>query len=172
MAQLVHEATVFGCEKIYLAVLFGGQEFVLIPQTITEDMKLKHIQEMAVLWAHVQAGTALPPESVDQAKALYPVSMEATRLASASVEEAVRYLYAIKKEIKALEEREDQFQTLVQGYMEDKATLASIDGNVLATWKSAKPSMKFDAKLFQDAMPDIYKQFVREMPGSRRFLIK
>jgi predicted phage-related endonuclease len=172
MAQLVHEATVFGVEKIYLAVLFGGQEFVLIPQVITEDMKLKHIQEMAVLWAHVQAGTALPPESVDQAKALYPVSTESTRTASASVEEAVRYLSAIKREIKALEEREDQFQTLVQGYMEDKATLASIDGNVLATWKSAKASVKFDAKLFAEAMPDIYKQFMREMPGSRRFLIK
>ena len=172
MAQLVHEATVFGCEVVYLAVLFGGQEFVLIRKEITDEMKEAHIKEMAVLWAHVQAGTALPPESVDQAKALYPVSMEATKLASASVEEAVRYLSVIKKEIKALEEREDQFQTLVQGYMEDKATLASIDGNVLATWKSAKASMKFDAKLFQEAMPDIYKQFIREMPGSRRFLIK
>jgi len=172
MAQLVHEATVFGCETIYLAVLFGGQEFVLIRQDISEAMKEAHIKDMAVLWAHVVAGTALPPESVDQAKALYPVSSEATKLASASVEEAVRMLSAIKREIKALEAREDQFQTLVQGYMEDKATLASIDGNVLATWKSAKSSMKFDSKLFESAMPDIYKQFIREMPGSRRFLIK
>jgi hypothetical protein len=37
---------------------------------------------------------------------------------------------------------------------------------VLATWKSAKPSIKFDAKLFEQAMPDIYKQFMREVPGS------
>ena len=172
MAQLVHEATVFGCETVYLAVLFGGSEFVLIRQDISEAMKEAHIKDMAVLWAHVVAGTALPPESVDQAKALYPVSSEATKLASASVEQAVLMLAAIKREIKALEDREDQYQTLVQGYMEDKATLASIDGNVLATWKSAKASMKFDAKLFESAMPDIYRQFVREMPGSRRFLIK
>ena len=172
MAQLVHEATVFGCETVYLAVLFGGQEFVLIRQDISEAMKESHIKEMAVLWAHVVGGTALPPESVDQAKALYPVSSEATKLASASVEQAVLMLAAIKREIKALEDREDQYQTLVQGYMEDKATLASIDGNVLATWKSAKSSMKFDSKLFESAMPDIYRQFVREMPGSRRFLIK
>jgi len=172
MAQLVHEATVFGCETIYLAVLFGGQEFVLIRQDISEAIKEAHIKEMAVLWAHVVGGTALPPESVDQAKALYPVSSEATKLASASVEQAVLMLAAIKREIKALEDREDQYQTLVQGYMEDKATLASIDGNVLATWKSAKSSMKFDSKLFESAMPDIYRQFVREMPGSRRFLIK
>jgi len=172
MAQIVHEATVYGCDTVYLAVLFGGQEFVLIRQDIGEAMKQSHIKDMAVLWAHVVAGTALPPESVDQARALYPVSSEATKLASASVEEAVRMLSAIKREIKALEAREDQFQTLVQGYMEDKATLASIDGNVLATWKSAKASQKFDAKLFEQAMPDIYRQFVREMPGSRRFLIK
>jgi hypothetical protein len=56
--------------------------------------------------------------------------------------------------------------------MQDKSTLATIEGRVLATWKSAKPSVKFDAKLFQEAMPDIYKQFMREMPGSRRFLLK
>jgi hypothetical protein len=31
MAQLVHEAAVFGVDMVYLAVLFGGQEFVLIP---------------------------------------------------------------------------------------------------------------------------------------------
>ena len=50
--------------------------------------------------------------------------------------------------------------------------LVSLDGSVVATWKSTKPSMRFDAKLFESAMPDIYKQFVRETMGSRRFLIK
>jgi len=32
--------------------------------------------------------------------------------------------------------------------------------------------MKFNPTLFQQAMPDIYKQFVTEVPGSRRFLVK
>jgi predicted phage-related endonuclease len=45
MAQLVHEATVFGCETIYLAVLLGGQEFVLIRQDIAESVKEQHIKE-------------------------------------------------------------------------------------------------------------------------------
>jgi hypothetical protein len=56
--------------------------------------------------------------------------------------------------------------------MADKATLSTVDGNILATWKNAKASKKFDAKLFQSAMPDIYNQFIVETPGSRRFLIK
>lgn len=172
MAQLVHEATVFGVDKIYLAVLFGGAEFVLIPQTITEEMKLAHIQDMAVLWGHVQAGTTLPPETSDQARALYPVSQEGLKTASQAVEQAAAVLGNIKAQIKALEAQEDQLATMLQGYLGDKDTLVTVDGRVLATWKSAKPSMKFDAKLFATAMPDIYKQFTVSSAGSRRFLLK
>jgi hypothetical protein len=56
--------------------------------------------------------------------------------------------------------------------MESNATLTSLDGTVLATWKNDKPSRKFDAKLFQESMPDIYQQFMREVPGARKFLVK
>ena len=172
MAQLVHEAAVFGVDMVYLAVLFGGQEFVLIPFTITDEQKEDLIKQMAVVWGHVQAGTTLPPETVEQVKLLYPVSTEEVKTASASVEQACLALAQIKTNIKHLETQEEQYDTLVRGYMQDKATLATIEGRVLATWKSAKPSIKFDAKLFQEAMPDIHKQFMREMPGSRRFLLK
>jgi predicted phage-related endonuclease len=172
MAQLVHEAAVFGVNTVYLAVLFGGQEFVLIPFNITEEQKEELIKQMAVIWGHVQAGTTLTPETVEQVKLLYPVSTEEVKTASASVEQACLALAQIKANIKHLETQEEQYDTLVRGYMADKATLATIEGRVLATWKSAKSSIKFDAKLFQEAMPDIYKQFMREMPGSRRFLLK
>jgi predicted phage-related endonuclease len=172
MAQLVHEAAVFGVDKVYLAVLFGGQEFFISAFEITEEQKLDLIKQMAEVWARVLTKSPLPPESVDQVKLMYPQEDGSTKLASASVEEACRMLALIKREKKALEEREEQVQTLIQGYMADKATLTTVEGNVIATWKNAKPSMKFDAKMFEQAMPDIYKQFFREFPGSRRFLIK
>ena len=172
VAQLVHEAAVFGVDMVYLAILFGGQEFVLIPFTITDEQKEDLIKQMAVIWGHAQAGTTLPPEDLEQVKLLYPTSTESIKTASASVEQACMALAQIKANIKALEAQEEQYDTLVRGYMQDKDTLATIDGKVLATWKSAKSSVKFDAKLFQESMPDIYKQFMREMPGSRRFLLK
>jgi predicted phage-related endonuclease len=172
MAQLVHEATVFGVDKIYLAVLFGGQEFFLASFEITEQQKEDLIKQMAQIWARVQTKQPLPPESVEQVKLMFPQDDGAIKTASEGVEEACRMLANIKKQIKQLEEREEQFQTIVQTYMSDKATLASIDGSVLATWKNAKSSKKFDSKLFQSAMPDIYNQFVVEVPGSRRFLVK
>ena len=172
MAQLVHEAAVFGVDMVYLAVLFGGQEFLLIPFNITEEQKEDLIKQMAVIWGHVQAQTTLPPEDLEQVKLLYPTSTESIKTASASVEQACMALAQIKANIKALEAQEEQYDTLVRGYMQDKDTLTTIDGKVLATWKSAKSSIKFDAKLFQEAMPDIHKQFMRDMPGSRRFLLK
>jgi len=172
VAQVIHEAAVMGVEEVYLAVLFGGQEFVLIPFQITEEQKVTLVQEMAKYWACVQTQTPLPPETATQARLLYPESMDVAKTASASVEEACKYLKLIKDEIKALEERKDQFETLVQGYMQDAGTLTTIDGSILATWKSAKASKRFDAKLFQQSMPDIYEKFVVDQMGSRRFLVK
>jgi hypothetical protein len=56
--------------------------------------------------------------------------------------------------------------------MGDSSMLSSISGDTLATWKNAKTSERFDSKLFQSAMPEIYEQFVINQPGSRRFLLK
>lgn len=173
MAQLVHEAAVYGVDMVYLAILFGGQEFLLIPFTITEQQKEDLIKQMAVVWGHAQAMTTPPPEDLEQVKLLYP--QEATgslKTASASVEQACLALAQVKAQIKVLETHEEQYQTLVAGYMGEASVLSNVEGQVLATWKNAKPSIKFDSKLFQEAMPDIYKQFMREMAGSRRFLLK
>jgi len=53
LVQCIHEATVFGTDVVYLAVLFGGQEFVMIKVNVTEQMKEDLIKEMAVHWAKV-----------------------------------------------------------------------------------------------------------------------
>ena len=172
MAQLVHEAAVFGVQKIYLAVLFGGQEFFLAPFHISDQQKDDLVKQMAEVWARVQTQNPYPAESTDQAKLLYPVSREEVMTANANVEKWCEQLAYVKREIKNLEKSEEELQAAIQAYMGEKGVLSSFDGSVLATWKSAKSSMKFDAKLFQDAMPDIYQQFIRPVPGSRRFLIK
>jgi predicted phage-related endonuclease len=172
MAQLIHEAAVYGIRKIYLAVLFGGQEFVLIPFEITDEQKEELIKQMAVYWGHCQAGTQLPPETPEQARLIYPTGLDTTKMASRSVEEACRTLTLVKGQIKALEAQKEALETLVQGYMGEANQLATFDGSVLATWKNAKTSEKFDSKLFQSAMPDVYEKFVVNVPGSRRFLVK
>lgn len=171
-AQCIHEATVYGCNKVYLAVLFGGQELVIIPVEVTDQMKADHIQVMSNIWTKVQNQETLPPEDSEQARLLYPVSQESTKMASQSVEQACQVLKQIKNKIKELEEQEVQYVTMIQGYMENNANLVSIDGSTLATWKSSKTTKGFDSKIFQSAMPDLYDKFLIEKPGSRRFLVK
>ena len=42
----------------------------------------------------------------------------------------------------------------------------------LVTWKAPKASKKFQTKAFKEAHPELYNEFCKETPGSRRFLVK
>lgn len=172
MAQLIHEAACHNVENIVLAVLFGGQNFEVFKFTITEAQKDKLIKDMAAFWARVQTKQPLEPTSTTETKLLYRESAPTTITAPASVEQAVIALKTVKEQIKSLEEREEQLAAAIQGFMGVNSELVSYDGKVLATWKSAKASKKFDSKLFQASMPETYEKFVIEVPGSRRFLTK
>lgn len=172
MAQLIHEAAVHNVERIVLAVLFGGQNFEVFDFHITEGQKEELIRDMASFWARVETKQPLDPSTPEEARLLYATSAPTAITATAGVEQALEALKTIKEQIKSLEEREEQIAAAVQGFMGVNSELVSYDGKVLATWRSAKASKKFDSKLFQASMPDIYEKFVVESPGSRRFLTK
>lgn len=53
----------------------------------------------------------------------------------------------------------------------DRDTLM-LNGIPLATWKAAKAAVRFDAKAFMAAHPELYGQFLKDGEPSRRFLIK
>jgi predicted phage-related endonuclease len=172
MAQLIHEAAVHGVEHIYLAVLFGGQEFCTFEFHITDAQKDELVQDMSQYWARVKTNNPLPPETVEQAKVLYAQDRGGSVLATQQIERACLSLKQIKANIKTLEEQEEQLTVAIQNILQNNSELLTVDGTVLATWKASKPTKRFSASLFQSAMPDIYEQFITESPGSRRFLIK
>ena len=171
-AQLVHEAACHGVERIYLAVLFGGQEFQTFEFKISEAEKDEFIQKMAVYWGFVKANTLPEAETIEQTKLIYPTSTEEQVVATQQMEQAVAQLKAIKGQIKELEGAEEQIEVAIRNALGDKSAVVAVDGSTLVTWRSTKPSMRFASDLFKQAMPDIYSKFVMEMPGSRRFLIK
>ena len=65
-AQCIHEAACHGVQKIYLAVLFGGQEFHTFEFDITDQEKDDLIQKMATVWGYCQANTLPPAETIEQ----------------------------------------------------------------------------------------------------------
>jgi predicted phage-related endonuclease len=171
-AQLVHEAACHGVERIYLAVLFGGQEFQTFEFKISEAQKDEFIQKMAVYWGFVKANTLPEAETIEQTKLIYPTSTEEQVVATQQMEQAVSQLKAIKGQIKELEGAEEQIEVAIRNALGDKSAVVSVDGSTLVTWRSTKPSKRFASDLFKQAMPDIYEKFVMEQPGSRRFLVK
>jgi predicted phage-related endonuclease len=172
MAQLIHECAVHGIDDIVLAVLFGGQNFEVFKFTITQEQKEQLIKDMARYWSAVATRTPLEAEDTEQTKLIYSVSAPTAITAPQSLEQMCHALQYTKEQLSKWETEEERLKTQIQNFMGVNSELVTLDGRVLATWKSSKPSMSFDKKLFESSMPDIYKSYVREVPGSRRFLIK
>lgn len=170
--QCIHEAAVHNVERVVLAVLFGGQELVLIDKQITEEEKERLITSEAAVWGAIQARTPPMPTTPDEARKLFPSSTDNSALANSHVEQVVAQLKTIKEHIKKLEEQEAKQQAYLQAAMKDASSLVTFDGRVLATWKSAKGSMTFDKSALEKEMPEVYQRYMKETTGSRRFLLK
>lgn len=172
MAQLIHEAACHNINDIVLAVLFGGQNFEVFKFTIEEGQKEQLIKDMARYWSHVASKQYPEPETTEQAKLIYSVSAPTSITAPQSLEQMCQALQYTKTQLAHWEDEEEKLKVQIQKFMGVNSELVTLDGRVLATWKSAKGSMKFDAKLFEQSMPDVYKSYIREVAGSRRFLVK
>lgn len=172
MAQCIHEAAVHNVDEVYLAVLFGGQKFRTFHFNITPEMKEELIKKMAECWGYVQSGNLPDPETIDACKISFPTNTDEIAVATQAVETGIAALKEYKAKIKQLEDEAEKIDVAIRGYMGTRGSIVSVDGRTLATWRNAKPSMKFNQELFRQAMPDIYEKFVTETPGSRRFLLK
>lgn len=172
-AQCLHEQVVHeGVQNIVLVVLFGGQELCHYPQNFTMLEAEAHIRAMAEFWAQVQTKNFNPQTMADVIADVYKVDDGESMVANAALETACQQLAAIKGKIKEYEEAEEGLKQMIQGAMTSKATLKSFAGDVLVTWKTSKPSRRFNADLLKQALPETYEKFVVEQPGSRRFLVK
>ena len=171
-AQILHEATVHRVDRVILAVLFGGQEFQTFDFTFTDEEKENLIKDMAIYWGHVKADTLPAPETLEATKLIYPKDNGQSVIATQAMETAIAQLKEIKGLVKQYEEKAEQIETAIRASMQDYADIVSVSGETLVTWRAAKASKRFSSDLFKQSMPEVYEQFVVEMPGSRRFLVK
>ena len=128
-AQLVHESACHNINRIFLAVLFGGSEFVTIEFQITDDMKDDLVQRMAKLWAYCKTDTLPPAETIEQTKLVYPSSTDESIVATQNIEVAVAQLKQYKASIKALEDQSEALEVAIRNTMGDKSEIVSISGD-------------------------------------------
>ena len=170
--QLIQEAICLNADRAVLCVLFGGQHFRHYELTVTDEMKEDLTKQMAVFWGHVIAGTTPEPQTAAECKLVYAMQTNGVAWADREAEQIAAQLRATKQRIKELEEAEEAMTVALQNRMKSSGELIAVDGSILATWKASKGTKRFDPKLFQQAMPEMYEKFCFEQPGSRRFLVK
>ncbi len=171
--QLIQEAICLNASEAHLCVLFGGQYFRHYEMLVTDEMKEQLTKQMAIFWGHVVAGTTPDPQTAAECKLVYQYSeSDAISWADREAEQTAYQLKNVKAKIKELEAAEEALTVALQRRLGASEQLVTVDGNILCTWKSSKPSKRFSSDLFKSSMPDLYDKYVVEQPGSRRFLIK
>ena len=168
--QVQAQLAVTGWKWGVLALLVDGRNF----KTFDIERDDKFIASLVAIvnsfW-HDYVIPQLPPPAVVE---------DYTRMAShegmiieanEAVVAAHQQLVRVKADIKLLEENQEQLENTIKMALGTAETIMS--GNkTLATWKTAKASVAFDAKKFEADHPDMAAQYKITKPGSRRFLLK
>jgi putative phage-type endonuclease len=167
-AQVQHYMIVTGYPVADVAVLIGGSDFRLYEVPADPELHAIMVEKEAAFWERVQKG--VEPEPVNAADIKLKFGRKSI---SEAVQTSVKVVEALDRlqQIKALQKEEDELKAIIQRHMGFADTL--IDGSkVLATWKEGKPPVRFDAKAFKAAYPELYEKYAKEGEAARRFSIK
>lgn len=174
-AQLQYQLGVAGYTHGSLAWLsaghgfdFGYQDLRLVP-----DFYGWLVEETDRFWVDNIIGGA-EPDAVSAADVLLKYNRHTdSKIIECSDEvfEAYQNLKEVKKEIKALEQRQEACESTLKMAFEDAEAL-SYGGDTIATWKAPRPSNRFDSKAFAAEHPDLAAAYTHQVQGARRLLLK
>lgn len=177
--QLQYQLGVSELEQGALAWLTMGRSFGYRDIMFDKEFYEWMIEEVDRFWTdNIMGGQEPMLSTVDDVLLRNPRHMAGKTVEADSGLLAVcRELRTVKEECAALDARKKELENTVKMAMGDAESLvAKEDGNavptVLATWKSAKDSTKFNEKKFAADKPELYASYMYQVPGSRRFLIK
>jgi len=157
----------------YLAVLIGGNDFRIYRIPRDPDLEAAIVAGARDFWSHVERRRPPDPATPDDVRLRWPKDLGLTVHATPAIAETCAELSAAITRRKAAGITEDTLKMEIQQFMADASELVDVDGRKkLATWRSARASRRFDAERFATDHPELYAQYLREQPGSRRFLLK
>lgn len=171
--QVQYQLGVAGLNEGSLAWLCSGREFGYKDLSFVPDFYGWVIEEVERFWIDNIQGKKEP-----EATSVQDVLLKFNRHTDGKIVEVDEALFIdyerlkeVKEEIARLDEIKDGLEkNLKLGFGDAEAI--SYGGQTIATWKAPKPSQKFDEKAFKSAHGDLYSEFVREVQGARRFLLK
>ena len=178
--QLMYQLGVMGYQEGYLAwVQRDTLDFGTMHVQFDKDFYQFMTDRLTEFWqVNIQQGVEPDIVTVDDMLLKYTRSnpgktIEVTDDIMADINE----LKIIKPQLDELAKTKKEIEDRIKFAMQDAETLClpgTLESNpkAVATWKSAKDSTKFDQDAFKADHPDLYDQYCKTVPGTRRFLIK
>ena len=182
-SQLQYQLGVAELEEGALAWLVSGREFDFKDIYFDKEYFEFMSEEVERFWVDNILGNQEPAlYNVDDVLLKNPRHVVGKAIeADESLIQDCATLKEVKEELSTLSEKKEELEERIKMTIGDAEALAvNVDdygkkkGNctVLATWKAAKDSEKFNESLFATEHPDLYKEYIFTKAGSRRFLLK
>lgn len=173
LCQVAHYVSVCDVERAYIAVLIRGSDFRWYTYERNHKLEEMLIAKEKAFWECVTTQTPPEPRTTDEIVSLYSQATdEEPLIVSEEIEQAIMVAQDSKALMKKHEELAKQAEARIKAFMKNKDTIHSRDGKIIATWKNAKGSVRFDAKTFAKEHEKLYEQYLKTAESSRRFLIK
>lgn len=157
-AQFMHGLMVTGRNRCLVAALRSFDD-VDIFWTIRDDETIAGMRPKLVsFWLdHVVTGEPPDPMVFTDIKYLFPKDNGQSIEATAEVSAKVRELADVKRQIKVLEEREEELTFAVADFISPNSLLTD-EGKEIASWKS-QDSARLDQKLLKEEQPDLVAKY-------------
>lgn len=171
--QCHHYMAVTGADRVYIACLIMGLDFVVRVIERDEDLINDLIGIEEEFWFnHVAEKHTPPPDGSESAgnaiKEMYTASQEATVDLSNFAERLQRY-DELKDLIDQLKVEQEQIKQEIMLSMGEANTALISDRKV--TWKTQKGKTTIDAKKLKEDMPEIYEKYSKTGSPIRVFKI-
>lgn len=177
--QLQYQLGVMGYRQGSLAWLTRGRRFGYRDFDFDPDFYAAMVQYLERFWKDYIVGDLEPDyATIDDAALKFPRSVAGKTVeASDDLMGELTTLKCIKPQIDELTRQKKEIEDHIKLFMADAESLcmAGTRDNapvVLATYKSAKDSTRFNEKAFAADHPELYKTYQFTQAGSRRFLLK
>ena len=171
--QVQYQLGVAELEHGSLAWLCSGREFGYKDMEFVPDFFAWLVEEVDKFWRDNILGRQEPSvHSVQDILLKYARHTDGkVTEVSEDVYNAYSELKEVRDQVAALEERKISLEERLKFAFGD-AEAISYGGKTIGTWKTPKPSSKLDAKAFQEANPELAKNYMIQTQGTRRFLLK
>lgn len=162
-----------------LAWLIRGRKFGYRDIDFDADFYAYMVERLEKFWRDCIVGDQEPPvTTIDDIQIKFPRSTTGKTVeVTEELMDDLNILKSIKPQLDELTRQKKEIEDRVKTFMADADTLCMAGTKehnpiVIATWKTAKDSKKFNEKLFAAERPELYAEYQRTMAGSRRFIIK